>query len=106
MQIIKEFFKQKRFKNWDEAFRALTPVMRQQSVRVADYTQVLFEGACKSSVYLKDHESPVYLDLPTQRWHISADFIFRLGKHLNRKVIRHGVITLQMKRRAVTVNMW
>lgn len=34
---------------WDEAFKALLPVVRQQSVRVASYTQVLFAQACASN---------------------------------------------------------
>ena len=39
----------KEINSWDEAFRALAPVIRQQSVRVASYTQVLFTQACASS---------------------------------------------------------
>ena len=39
----------KEYSTWDEAFRALAPVIRQQSVRVASYTQVLFTQACASS---------------------------------------------------------
>ena len=39
----------KEYNTWDEAFRALAPVIRQQSVRVASYTQVLFAQACASS---------------------------------------------------------
>ena len=38
-----------KYESWDEAFRALIPVIRQQSVRVASYTQVLFEQAIASS---------------------------------------------------------
>lgn len=37
------------YTTWDEAFKALLPVIRQQSVRVASYTQVLFAQACASS---------------------------------------------------------
>ena len=40
-------WKRKVYESWDEAFRGLTPVIRQQSVRVAAYTQVLFVAACK-----------------------------------------------------------
>lgn len=42
-------WKRKEYESWDEAFRALTPIVRQQSVRVASYTQVLFVQACSSS---------------------------------------------------------
>ncbi len=39
----------KEYETWDEAFRALSPIIRQQSVRVASYTQVLFVQACSMS---------------------------------------------------------
>lgn len=38
--------KRRRFVNWDEAFRGLVPAVRQESVRVASYTQALFVQAC------------------------------------------------------------
>ena len=40
-------WKRKEYESWDEAFRGLSPVIRQQSVRVAAYTQTLFTTACK-----------------------------------------------------------
>lgn len=40
-------WKRKEYESWDEAFRGLSPVIRQQSVRVAAYTQALFVEACK-----------------------------------------------------------
>ena len=40
-------WKRKEYESWDEAFRGLTPVVRQQSVRVAAYTQVLYVQAVK-----------------------------------------------------------
>ena len=42
-------WKRKEYNTWDEAFRALAPINRQQSVRVAEYTQILFTGACAES---------------------------------------------------------
>jgi len=36
----------KDYETWEDAFRALTPQVRQQSVRVAAYTQALFLQAC------------------------------------------------------------
>ena len=42
-------WKRKEYETWDEAFRALAPVIRQQSVRVASYTQALFVQACSMS---------------------------------------------------------
>ena len=40
-------WKRKEYETWDEAFRGLAPMIRQQSVRVAAYTQVLFLQAVK-----------------------------------------------------------
>ena len=42
-------WKRKEYETWDEAFRGLAPVIRQQSVRVAAYTQALFIQACAGS---------------------------------------------------------
>ena len=39
-------WKRTEYESWDEAFRGLAPVIRQQSVRVAAYTQVLYVQAC------------------------------------------------------------
>ena len=38
-------WKRKEYETWDEAFRGMSPVVRQQSVRVAAYTQALFVQA-------------------------------------------------------------
>ena len=38
--------KRRDYETWEEAFRGLAPVVRQQSVRVATYTQALFIQAC------------------------------------------------------------
>ena len=38
----------KEYTTWEEAFRALAPAMRQESVRVAEYTQVLYQKACEA----------------------------------------------------------
>ena len=38
--------KRRKFVNWDEAFRGLVPAVRQESVRVAAYSQALFIQAC------------------------------------------------------------
>lgn len=52
---------QPKVKTWDEAFRGLLPVIRQESVRVADYTQVLFTKACDMPCYTKTSDRPAYL---------------------------------------------
>lgn len=41
-------WERKEYETWDDAFRGLSPAVRQQSVRVAAYTQVLFVQACAS----------------------------------------------------------
>lgn len=42
-------WKRTEYETWEEAFRALAPVVRQQSVRVASYTQALYVQACATS---------------------------------------------------------
>lgn len=39
-------WKRKEYETWDDAFRGLAPAVRQQSVRIAAYTQALFVQAC------------------------------------------------------------
>lgn len=40
-------WKRKEYETWDEAFRGLAPIIRQQSVRIAAYTQAIFLQAVK-----------------------------------------------------------
>ena len=61
-------WKRKEYETWDEAFRALAPGVRQQSVRVAAYTQTLFVQACAASYGTKtadgqDRMRGTYADL-------------------------------------------
>ena len=46
MALKEQLWKRKEYETWDEAFRGLSPTIRQQSVRVAAYTQALFVQAC------------------------------------------------------------
>ncbi len=48
MALREKYWKRREYKTWDEAFRGLAPAVRQQSVRVAAYTQALFVQACKT----------------------------------------------------------
>ena len=41
-----QVWKRTEYETWDDAFRGLTPIIRQQSVRVAAYTQALYVQAC------------------------------------------------------------
>jgi len=47
--VAENNWKRVEYETWDEAFRGLVPAVRQQSVRVASYTQVLFLQACEDS---------------------------------------------------------
>ena len=49
-------WKRKEYETWDEAFRGLAPAVRQQSVRVAAYTQAIFVQACAGSFGTKTPE--------------------------------------------------
>ncbi|MBR6768949.1 MAG: EAL domain-containing protein [Clostridia bacterium] len=42
-----QVWKRKEYESWDEAFRGLSPIIRQQSVRIAAYTRELFVAACQ-----------------------------------------------------------
>ncbi len=46
-------WQRKEYTTWDEAFRGLAPAVRQHSVRVADYTHVLFLQACEDQYAIK-----------------------------------------------------
>lgn len=46
MSEMEQNWKRTEYETWDEAFRGLAPVVRQQSVRVAAYTQALYVQAC------------------------------------------------------------
>jgi len=46
MDEKEQTWKRTEYDTWDEAFRGLAPVIRQQSVRVAAYTQALYVQAC------------------------------------------------------------
>lgn len=45
--MAEQVWKRTYFESWEDAFRGLAPVVRQQSVRVAAYTRVLFLQACE-----------------------------------------------------------
>ena len=46
----------KNFTSWDEAFRGLAPVVRQESVRIAEYTQVLYVQAVKNGFFANSEQ--------------------------------------------------
>lgn len=48
LSLREKYWTRREYKTWDEAFRGLAPAVRQQSVRVAAYTQALYVQACKT----------------------------------------------------------
>ena len=46
LALREKFWTRKEYATWDDAFRGLAPAVRQQSVRVAAYTQALYVQAC------------------------------------------------------------
>ena len=60
-QVDRNSWRKKTYKSWDDAFHALLPEIRQQSVRIAEYTQVLFRGACASDGCRQNEEAAPYL---------------------------------------------
>ncbi len=53
--MMEQNWQRKEYATWDEAFRGLMPAVRQQSVRVADYTHVLFLQACEDKYAAATH---------------------------------------------------
>lgn len=53
--------KKYKFKSWDDAFKGMVPAVRQQSVRVADYTRILFERVCATDAYIRGTIKRPYL---------------------------------------------
>ena len=51
-----EKWTRKEYGTWDEAFRGLTPRIRQSSVRIASYTRELFVQACADSFAKGTHD--------------------------------------------------
>lgn len=51
-----ETWQRMEYSTWDEAFRGLAPVIRQQSARVADYTRELYMQACEDGFGRKNRE--------------------------------------------------
>ena len=70
------------YETWDEAFRGLAPVVRQQSVRVASYTQVLFAQACASSFASNDKEGAIRIQGKNADLAYKCALYHQIGKSL------------------------
>ena len=68
-------WKKSYYESWDDAFRGLAPAVRQQSVRVAAYTQVLFVQACADG-FANDRQ--IGLDEMQGRY---ADLAYKCGMY-------------------------
>ena len=75
-------WKRKEYDTWDEAFRALAPVIRQQSVRVASYAQVLFVQACASSYGTKTADGAERMNGKYAELAYKCGMYHQLGKSL------------------------
>lgn len=72
---MEQNWKRKEYESWDEAFRGLAPIIRQQSVRVAAYTQVLFVQAVKMKFGTNTHAGQERMKGQY------ADFMYKCGMY-------------------------
>lgn len=70
------------YDTWDEAFKALVPQVRQQSVRVASYTQVLFATACSANFCADDEEGKVQIQGKNADLAYKCALYHQIGKSL------------------------
>ena len=70
------------YASWDDAFRGLAPICRQQSVRVAEYTQVLFVAACASGYGRSSSEGAARMKSKYADDAYKCGFYHQLGKAL------------------------
>ncbi|MBR5289782.1 MAG: HD domain-containing protein, partial [Erysipelotrichaceae bacterium] len=70
------------YQSWEEAFRALVPAVRQQSVRVASYTQVLYAQACASSFSKQSKEGAIRISAKNVELAYKCALYHQIGKAL------------------------
>ena len=92
-------WKRKEYDTWDEAFRALAPVIRQQSVRVASYAQVLFVQACASSYGTKTADGAERMNGKYAELDIIAMCIDALARNIGKIELK----SIQRKKDSVTI---
>ena len=78
MNEIKE--KRKSFETWDEAFRGLAPVVRQQSVRIAAYTKAIFVKACEAKFAQKQTGGAERMQITYAELAYKCGMFHQLGK--------------------------
>lgn len=75
-------YSRKIYETWDEAFKALAPAIRQQSVRVASYTQVLFTQVCNATFYEDNEEEKMRMQGKYADLAYKCALYHQLGKSL------------------------
>ena len=70
-------WKRKEYETWEEAFMGLCPAVRQQSVRVAAYTQVLYNEACEKHFA----QSPEYKEYPDRIKGKYSELAYKCGMY-------------------------
>ena len=83
--------KRRQFDNWDEAFHGLSQTVRQESARVAAYTQVLFVQACANQFSTATREGAERMKGK------NADLAFKCGMYhqLGKALVSHEYQTWQ-----------
>lgn len=75
-------WKRKEYETWEAAFGALSPLIRQQSVRVASYTQAIFIGACGASFGKSNAEAKIRMKGNYADLSYKCGLYHQLGKSL------------------------
>ena len=68
------------YQTWEEAFKALVPSVRQQSVRVASYTQVLYAQAIASSFSKQSKEGAIRINAKNVELAYKCALYHQIGK--------------------------
>lgn len=79
------------YETWEDAFNALSPSIRQQSVRVASYTQAIFIAACATSYSKTNAEFKIRMK------GTYADLVYKCGLYhqLGKALVPHHYQTFQ-----------
>lgn len=75
-------WKRREYDTWDESFRGLDPLLRQQSMRVAAYTEKLFVQACKSSYGLNTESGSKHMKFKFTEVAYKCGAYHQIGKAL------------------------
>lgn len=79
---MEQSWKRKEYETWEEAFGGLAPAIRQQSVRVASYTRVLYIQACASAFGTETAEGKARMSTKYAELAYKCGMYHQLGKAL------------------------